>query len=128
MTDLSHLSADDWDEIKFPRPDTNEFDDVVERALSRRGFLSGVVAFGSGAAVMGTGVGSLQLDGAEQFDVLGLGDDLKAQQELTLRIIRADGADEEVPVLCRIDTDIEVEYYRHGGILSYVLRQLVARG
>jgi aconitate hydratase len=76
----------------------------------------------------GTGVGSLQLDGAEQFDVLGLGDDLKAQQELTLRIIRADGADEEVAVLCRIDTDIEVEYYRHGGILSYVLRQLVARG
>ena len=76
----------------------------------------------------GIGVGSLQLDGTEQFDVLGLGDDLKAQQELTLRIIRADGADEEVPVLCRIDTDIEVEYYRHGGILSYVLRQLVARG
>ena len=76
----------------------------------------------------GAGVASLQLDGTEQFDVLGLGDDLKAQQELTLRIIRADGADEEVPVLCRIDTDIEVEYYRHGGILSYVLRQLVARG
>jgi aconitate hydratase len=47
---------------------------------------------------------------------------------LTLRIIRADEADEEVAVLCRIDTDIEVEYYRHGGILSYVLRQLVVRG
>ena len=76
----------------------------------------------------GAGVASLQLDGTEQFDVLGLGDDLKAQQELTLRIIRADGTDEEVAVLCRIDTDIEVEYYRHGGILSYVLRQLVARG
>ena len=76
----------------------------------------------------GAGVGSLQLDGTEQFDVLGLSDDLKAQQELTLRIIRADGAAEEVSVLCRIDTDIEVEYYRHGGILSYVLRQLVARG
>jgi aconitate hydratase len=76
----------------------------------------------------GTGIGSLQLDGTEQFDVLGLGDDLKAQQELTLRIIRADGTAEEVTVLCRIDTDIEVEYYRHGGILSYVLRQLVARG
>ncbi len=75
-----------------------------------------------------TGVGSLELDGTEQFDVLGLGDDLKAQQELTLRIIRANGPDEEVPVLCRIDTDIEVEYYRHGGILSYVLRQLVAKG
>ncbi len=76
----------------------------------------------------GIGVGSLQLDGTEQFEVLGLGDDLKAQQELTLRIIRTEGADEEVAVLCRIDTDIEVEYYRHGGILSYVLRQLVARG
>ena len=76
----------------------------------------------------GVGVASLQLEGTELFDVLGLGDDLKAQQELTLRIIRADGADEEVAVLCRIDTDIEVEYYRHGGILSYVLRQLVARG
>ena len=75
-----------------------------------------------------TGVGSLQLDGTEQFDVLGLSDDLKAQQELTLRIIRTNGADEEVPVLCRIDTDIEVEYYRHGGILSYVLRQLVRKG
>ena len=75
-----------------------------------------------------TGVGGLQLDGTEQFDVLGLSDDLKAQQELTLRIIRANGADEEVPVLCRIDTDIEVEYYRHGGILSYVLRQLVGKG
>ena len=76
----------------------------------------------------GVGVASLQLEGTELFDVLGLGDDLKAQQELTLRIIRANGADEEVAVLCRIDTDIEVEYYRHGGILSYVLRQLVARG
>ena len=76
----------------------------------------------------GAGVGSLQLDGTEQFDVLGLSDDLKAQQELTLRIVRADGAAEEVSVLCRIDTDIEVEYYRHGGILSYVLRQLVAMG
>ena len=75
-----------------------------------------------------TDVGSLQLDGTEQFDVLGLSDDLKAQQELTLRIIRTNGADEEVPVLCRIDTDIEVEYYRHGGILSYVLRQLVGKG
>ena len=42
-----------------------------------------------------------------------------------MRITRADGASEEVPVRCRIDTDIEIEYYRHGGILSYVLRQLV---
>jgi len=76
----------------------------------------------------GSGVESLRLNGTEQFDVLGLSDDLKAQQELTLRITRADGSSEEVPVCCRIDTDIEVEYYRHGGILSYVLRQLVANG
>ena len=73
----------------------------------------------------GDGVASLQLEGTEQFDILGLTDDLKAQQELTLRITRSDGAAGEVPVLCRVDTDIEVEYYRHGGILAYVLRQLV---
>jgi len=76
----------------------------------------------------GSGVESLRLNGTEQFDVLGLSDDLKAQQQLTLRITRADGSSEEVPVCCRIDTVIEVEYYRHGGILSYVLRQLVANG
>ena len=49
------LSADAWDELNFPRPLVQDFDQVVERAISRRGFLSGVLAFGSGAAVMGTG-------------------------------------------------------------------------
>ncbi|GIT12958.1 MAG: hypothetical protein CM1200mP34_3640 [Verrucomicrobiales bacterium] len=76
----------------------------------------------------GIGVSSLRLNGSETHDVLGLDDELKAQQELTVRITRADGASEVVPVRCRIDTDIEIEYYRHGGILSYVLRQLVAKG
>lgn len=52
--DKTRLSADDWDEVTFPRPSEQEFDRVVERAISRRGFLSGVVAFGSGAAVMGS--------------------------------------------------------------------------
>ncbi|RFU14419.1 PhoX family phosphatase [Rhodobacteraceae bacterium W635] len=52
--DLNKVSADDWDEMTFPRPEVQEFDRVVERAISRRGFLGGVVAFGSGAAVMGT--------------------------------------------------------------------------
>ena len=52
--DLNKVSADDWDEMTFPRPEKQEFDEVVERAISRRGFLGGVVAFGSGAAVMGT--------------------------------------------------------------------------
>ena len=50
------LSADDWDELNFPRPEENDFDRVVERAISRRGFLGGVLAFGSGAAAMGTGL------------------------------------------------------------------------
>ena len=52
--DTARLSADEWDELKFPRPHRQDFDRVVERAISRRGFLGGALAFGSGAAVMGT--------------------------------------------------------------------------
>jgi hypothetical protein len=52
--DTTKMSADDWDELNFPRPEVQDFDRVVERAISRRGFLGGVLAFGSGAAVMGT--------------------------------------------------------------------------
>ncbi len=48
------LSFDDWDEVNFPRPEQQDFDRVVERAISRRGFLGSALAFGSGAAVMGT--------------------------------------------------------------------------
>jgi aconitate hydratase len=66
------------------------------------------------------------LDGTETYDVLGLGKGLKPQQELNLHITRADGRAETVPVICRIDTPIEIEYYQHGGILPYVLRQLLA--
>jgi hypothetical protein len=56
MTDSKHvrLTADEWDEVNFPRPPVQEFDRVVDRAISRRGFLGGVLAFGSGAAVFGT--------------------------------------------------------------------------
>ncbi|QFT95745.1 hypothetical protein FIU85_00375 [Roseovarius sp. THAF8] len=54
--DLTRLSADDWDELINPRPVENDFDRVVEAAISRRGFLGGVLAFGSGASAMGTGV------------------------------------------------------------------------
>ena len=70
---------------------------------------------------------TLKLDGTETYDVLGLGAGLKPQQDLTLRIARADGQSEDVPVRCRIDTPIEIDYYQHGGILPYVLRQLVAK-
>ncbi|MEO1537753.1 MAG: PhoX family phosphatase [Pseudomonadota bacterium] len=53
--DKSELSWDEWDEFHDPRPEENDFDKVVETAISRRGFLGGVLAFGSGAAAMGTG-------------------------------------------------------------------------
>ena len=57
MKDDTHhgLTFDEWDEARFPRAKTQDFDRVVERAISRRGFLGGVLAFGSGAAVMGSG-------------------------------------------------------------------------
>jgi aconitate hydratase len=73
----------------------------------------------------GTGARTLKLDGTETFDVLGLGPALKPQQDLTVRLTRANGRVETIPVTCRIDTPIEVDYYQHGGILPYVLRQLV---
>ena len=75
----------------------------------------------------GTSTQALGLDGSETFDLTGIGDDLSPQQDATLTIHRADGQSQEVTVRVRIDTPIEVEYYRHGGILHYVLRQLVAR-
>jgi len=58
---------------------------------------------------------------------VGLGAAIKPQQDLTLRITRASGAVEDVPVRCRIDTPIEIDYYQHGGILPYVLRQIVTK-
>ncbi|MGH7977484.1 MAG: hypothetical protein ACREC8_12600, partial [Limisphaerales bacterium] len=70
---------------------------------------------------------SLKLDGTETFDVLGLDSKLKPQQDLTLKITRANGQSENVSVKCRIDTPIEIDYYQHGGILPFVLRQLVAK-
>jgi len=75
----------------------------------------------------GTTAQTLGLDGSETYDIFGLGDSVKPRQELSLVIHRADGREDKVPVICRIDTGIEVEYYRHGGILPYVLRQLLAK-
>ncbi len=74
----------------------------------------------------GTSAQSLGLDGSETFDVLGLSNDVKPRQKLTLRITRDGGQSQDVPVIIRIDTPIEVEYYRHGGILPFVLRELMA--
>jgi len=75
----------------------------------------------------GTTAQGLKLDGTETYDIAGLGANLKPQQDLTLKITRGNGKVENVPVRCRIDTPIEIDYYRHGGILPYVLRQLVAK-
>jgi aconitate hydratase len=74
----------------------------------------------------GANAQTLKLDGTETYDVLGLGVGLKPQQDLTLSIKRLNGKVEMVPVTCRIDTTIEVDYYRNGGIVPYVLRQLLA--
>lgn len=70
---------------------------------------------------------SLGWDGSETFDIMGFTGELRPQQEITLRVRRKDGTHQDVQVLCRIDTPIEVEYYRHGGILPFVLRQLLAQ-
>ena len=69
----------------------------------------------------------LGIDGSESFDIRGVSAELRPQQDLTLVIHRAGGETQEVPVLCRIDTPIEVDYYRHGGILPYVLREILRR-
>jgi aconitate hydratase len=74
----------------------------------------------------GVNAAALKLDGTETFDVLGLNPGLRPQQDLSLRIHRANGQSETIPVTCRIDTPIEIDYYQHGGILPYVLRQLVS--
>jgi aconitate hydratase len=75
----------------------------------------------------GTTAQTLKLDGSETYDVVGLSPALKPQEDLTLRITRKDGSTENVVVRCRIDTPIEIDYYQHGGILPYVLRQIDAR-
>jgi aconitate hydratase len=73
----------------------------------------------------GTDAATLKLDGTETFDLSGLENGPVPRQDALLTIRRANGATQEVPVTLRIDTPIEVEYYRHGGILLYVLRQLL---
>ncbi len=70
---------------------------------------------------------NLKLTGKETLDILGLtGAELQPRMNLTLVITREDGQQEKVEVLCRIDTLNEVEYFKAGGILHYVLRQLIA--
>jgi aconitate hydratase len=75
----------------------------------------------------GTSPQSLGLDGSEIFSIVGLSDQIKPGQNLTLEV-ESKGRDKRaVPVKLRIDTPIEIDYYRHGGILPFVLRQLLGK-
>jgi aconitate hydratase len=74
----------------------------------------------------GVNAASLGLDGSEVFDLIGLEGGVEPRGKVTLVIHRSDGTVEHVPVMLRIDTPIEIDYYQHGGILPYVLRQLLA--
>ncbi len=70
---------------------------------------------------------SLGLTGEETFDILGVAGGLTPRMDLTCRIHRPDGSSDEIALLCRIDTADEVAYFRHGGILHYVLRNLMSQ-
>jgi len=72
----------------------------------------------------GESAASLGLKGDESFSVEGINDDLQARSELTVRAVRPDGSELSFQAVVRIDTPVEVEYYKNGGILHTVLRQL----
>jgi len=73
----------------------------------------------------GQNVESLGLTGKEEIDIVGLSDDLKPRQDVTVKATKDDGSIVEFKATVRIDTPVEVEYYRNGGILHTVLRKLV---
>jgi aconitate hydratase len=68
---------------------------------------------------------TLGLTGEERYEIDGIAEGLTPGKRLTVRAIADDGATNTFTTICRIDTPIEVDYYAHGGILPYVLRQLV---
>ncbi|MFW7348290.1 MAG: aconitate hydratase AcnA [Pigmentiphaga sp.] len=74
----------------------------------------------------GDSIQSLDITGRETYDITGLENGIKPQQDVTLTIHYENGTSKQVPLLLRIDTPIEVDYYNHGGILPFVLRQLLA--
>jgi aconitate hydratase len=71
-------------------------------------------------------IASLRIQGDEEFDLTGVESGIHPQMDVTLTIRRKDGSSQKVPLLLRIDTPIEVDYYLHGGILPFVLRELLA--
>jgi len=75
----------------------------------------------------GTTAQSLGLEGPDIFSIIGLSETIKPGQTVTLEIEGKDRQKRSLPVKVRIDTPIEIDYYRHGGILPFVLRQLLSR-
>ncbi|HWY39868.1 MAG TPA: aconitate hydratase [Chthoniobacterales bacterium] len=75
----------------------------------------------------GTNAQTLGLDGSEKFSITGLSDSIQPGQDVKLEIHGKNNESQSVPVKLRIDTPIEIDYYRHGGILHFVLRQLLAK-
>ncbi len=73
----------------------------------------------------GTNRETLKLDGSETWDITGIGGGITPRMDVACAVNRADGSSEAVTLTCRIDTLDEVEYYRHGGILQYVLRNML---
>jgi aconitate hydratase len=74
----------------------------------------------------GTSWQTLNLRGDEQVTIRGLHGELKPRQRMFAEIVAADGGLKRVPLICRIDTVDELDYYKNGGILQYVLRHLAA--
>jgi aconitate hydratase len=70
---------------------------------------------------------NLHIDGTETFDLMGLEDMCKPHQQVVLKIYRENGTTEEIELLVRMDSAVEVDYYLHGGILPYVLRQILEK-
>jgi aconitate hydratase len=70
---------------------------------------------------------SLGLDGSESYSISGV-EDITPRKQLPVKAVKADGAEIVFDVIARLDTDIEVDYYKHGGILPYVLRKILKSG
>jgi aconitate hydratase len=75
--------------------------------------------------VEGQSAKSLNLTGEETFDIIGLSDDMQPNQTLKVRATKADGTTIEFDVISRLDSVVDIEYYRNGGILQTVLRQIL---
>jgi aconitate hydratase len=71
--------------------------------------------------------GDLKLSGMETFNIVGVEAGLKPRMEVTLTIKRTNDSTQEIPLLCRIDTLDEVDYFKNGGILPYMLRNLTRK-